>query len=341
MTLTSDRHHPHRVVVLALDGVVPFELSIPPRIFGSATDAEENQLYEVIICTLDGQPVMTDAGFRIAVDHDASILATADTIVVPPSHGMCAGQVPPNLGRFLHASGKRIMSICTGAFVLAAAGLLDGRPATTHWREADTFQRLFPAVLVRPDVLFVDDGDILTSAGVAAGVDLCLHVIRRDHGSEVANKAARRCVVPPWRDGGQAQYIERPVPGPSATSTAATRAWALERLHEPLPLVDLAAHARMSVRTFTRRFRDEVGVTPGQWLTGQRIDHARHLLESSDLPIDRIAAVAGFGSPSSMRQHLGLSLGVSPSAYRRTFSVPREQAGARPAEPSRSSSRAG
>ena len=271
--------------------------------------------------TLDGRPVTTDAGYQIAVAHDASILATAGTIVVPPSRGLCAGEVPPNLERLLHAPGKRIMSICTGAYVLAAAGLLEGRPATTHWREAADFQRLFPGVRVQPDVLYVDGSDILTSAGVAAGVDLCLHVIRRDHGSEVANKVARRCVVRPWRDGGQAQYIEHPVPGPSTTSTAATRAWALERLHEPLPLVEFAGHARMSVRTFTRRFRGEVGLTPGRWLTGQRIAHARHLLESSDLPIDRIAVVAGFGSPSSMRQHLGLSLGVSPSAYRRTFGV--------------------
>ncbi|MDT7583536.1 MAG: hypothetical protein QOE32_1086, partial [Pseudonocardiales bacterium] len=160
--------------------------------------------------------------------------------------------------------GTRIVSICTAAYVLAAAGLLDGRPATTHWRDAEHFQRTFPLVKVDPNVLFVDDGDILTSAGVAAGIDLCLHLVRRDHGSEVANQVARRCVVPPWRDGGQAQYIERPVPEPALSTTAATRAWALQRLDHPLPLPELASHARMSVRSFTRRFRAEVGLTPGQ-----------------------------------------------------------------------------
>ncbi len=211
------------------------------------------------------------------------------------------------------------MSICTGSFVLAAAGLLDGRPATTHWGEADAFQRLFPLVELDPDVLFVDDGDLLTSAGAAAGVDLCLHVVRRDHGSEVANSAARRCVVPPWRDGGQAQYIERPVPEPHDEGTAPMRAWALERLDRPLSLAEMAGQAGMSVRTLSRRFREEVGVSPGKWLTRQRVELARRLLEASDLPVDQIARRAGFGTTVSLRQHLHAALGVSPIAYRRTF----------------------
>ena len=178
---------------------------------------------------------------------------------------------------------------------------------------------MFTGARIDPDVLFVDDGDVLTSAGVAAGVDLCLHIVRRDHGSDIANEVARCCVVPPWRDGGQAQYIERPVPEPSATSTAPTRAWALARLAEPVTLADLAAHAGMSVRTFTRRFRDEVGISPGQWLIRQRVDRARHLLESSDLPVDLVAHRAGFGTGVSLRQHLHAAIGVSPQAYRRTF----------------------
>jgi transcriptional regulator GlxA family with amidase domain len=215
--------------------------------------------------------------------------------------------------------GTRIVSICTASYALAACGFLDGRPATTHWQEADAFQQQFPAVKVDPDVLFVDDGDVLTSAGVASGVDLCLHLVRRDHGSEVANRAARRCVVPPWRDGGQAQYIEHPVPAATATGTAATRAWALEHLGEPLCLAQLAGHARMSVRTFTRRFRDEVGLTPGQWLIGQRLDRARYLLESSDLPVEQVARLAGFGTAVSLRQHLRAAIGVPPADYRRTF----------------------
>jgi transcriptional regulator GlxA family with amidase domain len=319
--MCKDLAMPHRVVVLALDGVVPFELGIAPRIFGAARSPADTPLYEVLTCTLDGRPVATDAGFEVAVRHDASVLATAGTVVIPPSHGLCHGVLPPGAAEALALvrPGTRLVSICTAAYVLAAAGLLDGRTATTHWYEAPHFQATYPTVRVEPDVLFVDDGDILTSAGAAAGVDLCLHIVRRDHGSEVANLVARLCVVPPWREGGQAQYIKQPMPGPSDSGTAPTREWALRRLGEPLQLGDLAAHARMSVRTFTRRFRDEVGLTPGQWLIRQRIEHARQLLESSDLPIDRIAAVAGFGSAASMRQHLGVTLGVSPSAYRRTF----------------------
>jgi transcriptional regulator GlxA family with amidase domain len=178
---------------------------------------------------------------------------------------------------------------------------------------------MFTTTRIHPDVLYVDDGDVLTSAGVAAGIDLCLHIIRRDHGSHIANEAARSCVVPPWRDGGQAQYIQRPVPDPSTGSTAATRAWAMQHLAEPLTLSDLAAHANMSVRTFSRRFRDEAGSTPGQWLTRQRVDLARHFLETTDWPIDLVAHQAGFGTGTSLRQHLHTAIGVSPQAYRRTF----------------------
>jgi len=212
-----------------------------------------------------------------------------------------------------------VMSICTGAFVLAAAGLLDDRPATTHWAHVERFRTRYPRVKLDPDVLFVDDGDILTSAGVAAGIDLCLHVIRRDHGSEVANRAARRCVVPPWRDGGQSQFIERPVPAAGDATTGPTRAWALDRLDQPLDLDTLAGHARMSLRTFTRRFREETGMSPGRWLVRQRVELARRLLEGTDLPIERVAAQAGFGTAASLRQHLHAAVGVAPAAYRRTF----------------------
>ncbi|WP_148667976.1 GlxA family transcriptional regulator [Streptomyces sp. WAC05950] len=207
----------------------------------------------------------------------------------------------------------------SGFTLQPAAGLLDDRPATTHWNLAEEFRRAYPRVRIDEDVLFVDDGDVLTSAGVSAGVDLCLHLIRRDHGVAVTNRAARMCVVPPWRDGGQAQFIDRPVPEPTVATTTATRAWALERLAEPVSLAELAAHARMSLRTFTRRFRDEVGMTPVQWLTAQRLETARHLLESSDLPVDLVAHRSGFGSANSLRQHMRASLGVSPIAYRRTF----------------------
>jgi transcriptional regulator GlxA family with amidase domain len=215
--------------------------------------------------------------------------------------------------------GARIVSICTGSFLLAAAGLLDGRPATTHWSDADRFQRLFPSVKVNADVLYVDDGDVLTSGGVAAGIDLCLHIVRRDFGTAVANAVARRTLVPPHRDGGQTQYIRRPLPEPQLSGTERARAWALDRLDQPLNLRQLAARESMSVRTFTRRFREEVGMSPGQWLTQQRVEHARHLLESTDLSVDQVAQQSGFGTGASMRQHLQSALGVSPTAYRRTF----------------------
>ncbi|NUV58900.1 GlxA family transcriptional regulator [Streptomyces sp. CAI-85] len=325
-------HHPHRVVVLALDGLIPFELGIPHRIFGRPKDAEGRPLYEVVTCSVRPPgPVATDADFALMVDHGPETLATADTVVVPASYelgpvferGVLTEELAAALAHI--RPGTRLTSICTGVYVLAAAGFLDGRRATTHWAEADHMQKLFPRVRVDPDVLFVDDGDVLTSAGVAAGIDLCLHILRRDHGTAVANHVARYTVVPPHRDGGQAQYIARPVPDPQQSSTASARAWALARLHEPIQLRDMAAQESMSVRTFTRRFREEAGVSPGQWLTQQRVERARHLLESSALSVDRIAHDAGFGTAQSMRQHLQTALGVTPTAYRRTFRTEREE----------------
>ncbi|MFD5626678.1 MULTISPECIES: GlxA family transcriptional regulator [unclassified Streptomyces] len=310
-----------RVVVLALDGVYPFELGIPSRIFGAADGR-----YEVLTCSVDGGSVQSNADFSIVVEHGPEVLGTADTVVIPPvSPQRVSAELPAEVADALALirPGTRIVSICTGAFVLAAAGLLDGRRATTHWQVAGLFRRMFPHVPLDPDVLFVDDGSILTSAGAASGVDVCLHIVRADHGSELANSVARRCVVPPWRDGGQAQYIEQPVPEPAATSTAATRVWALARLGEPLALADLAAHARMSQRTFARRFNDEVGLSPGRWLIQQRVSRARHLLESSDLSVDQIAGEVGFATGTSLRQHLHTAIGVSPQAYRRTFQAAR------------------
>ena len=318
----------HRVAVLALPGVVPFELAIPARIFGSARDARDHErpLYEVVTCTVDGAPVRTDADFSISVDHDASVLATADSVVIPPSHALhlivdSGGILAEPVMRALKEirPGTRLIAICTGAFVFAAAGLLDGRSAATHWSEAATLQALFPNIQVDADVLFIDDGDMLTSAGVAAGIDLCLHVIRRDHGSAVANLAARVCVVPPRREGGQAQYVQRHVPIVDDGGTAATRAWAVEQLGRPLSLAELAAHAGTSVRTFTRRFRAETGLSPGAWLAAQRLDYARHLLEDSDLSVDQVAERAGLGTGANLRQQLKVASGVSPTAYRRAF----------------------
>ncbi|MCX4747272.1 helix-turn-helix domain-containing protein [Kitasatospora sp. NBC_01287] len=320
---------PHRVAVLALDRVIAFELGIPSRIFESATAADGSPLYQVATCTVDGRAVASSSDFKISVDHGPELLELADTVIVPAArdlgpaflHGELNGPLAEAMARI--RPGTRIASICTGAFVLAAAGLLDDRPATTHWRYTERFAQLFPQVRLDPDVLFVDDGDVLTSGGVAAGVDLCLHLVRRDHGGAVANQVARTCLVPPWREGGQRQYVEAPTPADdTGDSTAAVRGWALEHLAEPLTLRRLAERARMSVRTFTRRFREETGSSPGQWLTVQRTARARELLERTELSIDQVARESGFGTAASLRLQLRGHLDLAPSAYRRTFRTP-------------------
>jgi transcriptional regulator GlxA family with amidase domain len=316
----------HRVAVLARHGVMPMELGLVHQMFGYATAPDGPPLYDVRTCTPTPGDLRTDADFSVRVGHGPEALAEADTVIVPAAHPaddeteperLLEGPLADALARI--RPGTRIASICTGAFVLAAAGLLDGRCATTHWRSADRFRRLFPSVTLDPDVLYVDEGDVLTSAGEAAGVDLCLHMIRRDHGSAVANEVARRTVVPPHREGGQAQFIRRPVATPGRSSTGRARAWALRHLHRPLTLQELAEREAMSVRTFTRRFREEVGVSAVQWLTQQRLERARELLEETDLPVEAVADRSGFGTAASLRQHLHTALGLSPSAYRSTF----------------------
>jgi transcriptional regulator GlxA family with amidase domain len=324
MTHRSGHPERHKVVVLALDGVIAFDLGVPTQFFGGARDAHDHPYYRVRVVTPTGGPVTSSAGFTVTPLHQPDEIADADTLIVPgiSVHSPhLAAALDPAVGDALAMArpGARVMSICTGAFVLAAAGLLDGRPATTHWAYAAQFREWFPTVCLDPDVLFVDDGDVLTSAGVAAGIDLCLHVIRRDHGSDVANRAARRGVVPPWREGGQSQFIERPIPAGADTSLAATREWAASRSAENVDLAAMARHARMSVRTFTRRFREEAGMSPGRWIARQRVEHARRLLETTDMPIDRVAVAAGFGTAVSLRQHLHAQIGVAPAAYRRTF----------------------
>jgi transcriptional regulator GlxA family with amidase domain len=328
--LPGDGAGRHEVAVLALPHVVAFELGLPHRFLGGAVDAAGRPLYRVRTCTVDGGPVRTSAHYAVLPDHDASILATAATVVVPGIVGgppVTEGRLDPAAAAALATCtpGRRLVSICTGAFVLAAAGRLDGRPATTHWMRTERFRTFFPTVALDPDVLYVDDGDVLTSAGNAAGIDLLLHVVRRDHGAEVANRVARRNVVAPWRDGGQSQFSAPPaIPDDDAgPGTAATRAFALDRLGEPLPLDRMAAHAAMSVRTFTRHFRAETGQSPHTWLAAQRVTLARRLLETTDLPVERVAADAGFGTAASLRQHLRTAIGVSPGTYRRMYRGPR------------------
>jgi transcriptional regulator GlxA family with amidase domain len=295
---------------------------IPVQLFGEAVDDRGRRLYDVTMASLDGGPVRTSSGYSITPQDDVSALAAADTVIIPGTQlpgPRSEGTIPPDVSAALASvrHGARLVSICTGAFVLAADGRLDGRPATTHWQHADALAALYPDVDLDPDVLFTDDGDVLTSAGLSAGVDLCLHLIRRDHGTEVANHVARYCVVPPWRDGGQAQYIERHVPPRSDESTAAARDWALRHLEADVPT--LARRAGMSLRTFARRFREETGQSPGAWLIQQRVRHAQHLLEATDLAVDDVAERAGMGTAASLRTHLRTHVGVSPAAYRRTF----------------------
>lgn len=314
-----------RVAVLVRDGVMPMELGLVHQLFGSARSASGEPLYEVVTCAVVPGVIRTDADFPIHVERGPDALACADTVVLPASHEPdeteTEGRLPSALAAALARipDGARIASICTGSFVLAAAGLLDGGRATTHWKSCDHFRRLFPQVELEPDVLYTDDGNVLTSAGEASGIDLCLHLIRRDHGAAVANEVARTTVVPPHREGGQAQYVRRPVPEPRISTTARARAWALEHLDRPLTLRELAAQDSLSVRTFTRRFREEVGISPVQWITRQRIERARQLLEETDHPVEKIASDSGFGTSASLRQHLQSELGVSPSAYRATF----------------------
>ena len=262
----------------------------------------------------------TENGFDVLVPHGLDALAEADTIVVP-GIGDRAWPLPPEPVDALRAAangGARVASICTGAFVLAAAGLLEGRRAATHWRYAALLAREFPTVEVDPDVLYVDEGDVLTSAGVAAGIDLCLHIVRKDHGAEIANGIARRIVVAAHRDGGQAQFVERPLPAPDG-GLAHTRAWMEERLDEPLTVDEMARHAACSPRSFARLFRAETGTTPLQWLIGRRVAEAQRLLEGTDLPVEQVASRAGFGTAAALRQHFGRALSTSPTAYRRAF----------------------
>lgn len=258
--------------------------------------------------------------------HGPEILAEARTVLVPASHEqderLATEPLPADLRAALDTArdaGARLASVCTGAFVLAAYGTLDGRRATTHWLSADRLARAHPRVEVDADVLYVDEGEVLTSAGEAAGIDLCLHLIRRDHGAATAADVARRTVVPPHREGGQAQYIRRPVPEPGTASTAASRAWALDHLADPLTLADLAAQAAMSVRTYTRHFRQETGQTPLRWLTQRRLDRARQYLEETDHTIDHIADTCGFGTDVSLRHHFHAALGTTPRNYRAAF----------------------
>jgi AraC family transcriptional regulator, transcriptional activator FtrA len=310
------------VAAVAFDGVSPFELSVACEVFGFDRSDLGVPWYRFMVCAVEDRPVVSEVGFEIHTPHNLAALRRADTIVVPARyHGDARHRVMLlDALRAAHRRGARVMSFCTGAFVLAEAGLLDGRRATTHWAHADEFAKRYPAVKLDPGVLYVDEGSVLTSAGTAAGIDLCLHVVRKDFGAGIANAVARRMVVPPHRDGGQAQYVDDPIPdGPGADLFGETMAWLQEHLAEPVTVEDLARRSAMSPRTFARRFRATAGTTPMQWVLRQRVLLAQRLLETTDEPVDRVAELAGFGSTAALRQHFNRMVRTSPTAYRRAF----------------------
>ena len=310
----------HRVAVLCFDGLVAFDLTAPAQAFMLAADPKAEPFYEVSVCTPDGRPAQTTGGFAVAPSAGPEALRRAETLVLPGYANLFEPPPEEVLAAIRAAArrGARLMSVCTGAFALAHAGVLDGRRATTHWAWAGEMATRFPAVEVDPDALFVDEGEVLTSAGLSAGIDLSLHVVRRDCGAAVGERVARHMVAAPHRDGGQAQFF-RPEPPGLGGSLEATRRWALERLGESLDVAAMARHAGVSPRTFARRFREETGTTPLQWLLMQRVLEARCLLEESDLPVEDVAWRCGFGTAASLRDHFRRATATTPSAYRRSF----------------------
>lgn len=308
---------PHRVAVLALDGVTPLDLAIPMQIFNARPETS----YDVTLCAERPQ-VTTTAGFTLNAPGGLEQLLAADTVIVP---GCASRERPPDavvevLVR-ARRRGLRLASICTGAFALAATGVLDGLRVTTHWQHVDELEQNYPSLTVERDVLYVDEGDVLTSAGVCCGIDLCLHIVRRDFGALVANQVARGLVAPPHRDGGQKQFVPAAVPPADGASLAATRDWALQRLDQPVTLGLLARHAGLSQRTLIRRFAEETGASPLQWLLNARIGRARELLECTQLSMERVAQACGLGTAANLRLHFRRALGVTPTAYRRAFTV--------------------
>jgi transcriptional regulator GlxA family with amidase domain len=307
--------HPHRVAVVVLPGVLALEFGTAAQVFG------RDPHYDLTVCAERRAAPVPGSGIVIHTSAGLEGLKRARTVIVPGYEDVNATVSPAVLSalRAAHAHGARLVSICTGAFALAAAGLLDGRPATTHWRWTDELQRRYPQVEVLPNRLFVDDGDILTSAGVTTGIDLCLHLIRRDHGAAAANTRARALVAPPQRQGGQAQFVERLRPEASSDELGPLRDWMLDNLTVAHDLDTLARRAHMSRRTLTRRFREETGVPPMRWLADARIDRARELLETTDEPVENIGRLTGLGAPASVRAAFHRHLGTSPQEYRSLF----------------------
>ena len=308
------------VAVIAMDGVAPFELGVVCEVFGTDRTDDGFPGYRFDVCSPGGASVRAKSGFTITPTADLSPLDDADLVAVP-AHS--AAKIPEAVLAGLRRADERgatVLSVCSGAFVLGEAGLLDNRECTTHWRYADELQETYPLAKVRCNDLYVHDGNLLTSAGTAAGIDACLHLVRAEHGSETATKLARRMVVPPHRDGGQAQYIEAPIPRtPNAPTLEPLLSWLMANLDRPVTIEDLAARAHMAPRTFARRFRAETGTTPHGWLTGQRVLLARRLLEETELGVEAVASKTGFGDAATLRHHFTRRVGATPHAYRSTF----------------------
>jgi transcriptional regulator GlxA family with amidase domain len=316
-------HRPHQVAVIVDEGTNPFEVGVATELFGLPRPelGLPGPLYEVTLCAPAPEIRMNHGFFTLAGVRGLDAVDRADTLVVPgrPDNVVPRPAAVLDAIRRAHARGARVMSFCTGTFALAEAGLLDGRRAATHWRWADSFRLLHPKVLLEPDVLFVDEGDLLTAAGSAAALDLGLYVWRRDHGAEIANHVSRRLVFAAHRNGGQRQFVERPVPDVRDESLAPLLEWAQERLGEPLTVADLAARARVSPATLHRRFRAQLGTTPLAWLTGERVALACRLIERGEERLDVVAARSGLGTAANLRTRLRRVTGLSPSAYRRRF----------------------
>ena len=312
--------HPQRIAVVAFAGMTPFHLSVPCLVFGSMSEGAAP--FEVLVCAAEGKALPTSAGFAIAVERDLSVIDSADIVVMPAWHEDCRPAPVELLDhlRRAHARGARVVGLCLGAFPVAQAGLLDGKTATTHWELAAGLARRYPKVKVNRDVLYVDEGRVLTSGGVAAGLDCCLHLLRELRGAEVANRVARRLLIAPHRQGGQAQFIEHPVPSKASQGRfSEVLDWVLHNLAQPHGIDALAERAAMSRRNFTRHFRQATGTSFKQWLLSQRLAQAQRMLESTNASIEVVAGEAGFGTALSLRQHFRASLHTSPSHYRRQF----------------------
>ncbi|OLE24689.1 MAG: AraC family transcriptional regulator [Catenulispora sp. 13_1_20CM_3_70_7] len=327
MGSATDHHRRHLLAVAVTEGAPIFEIGIPIEVFGRERQGMPDLGYDVRVCNPVSGPVHSSAAFKAHTDDTYDLLAEADTVVVPAIADVTAD--PPDdlvaAVRRAHGRGARVASLCSGAFVLAAAGLLDGRRATTHWLYAEEFGRRFPRVDFDPAVLYIDHGDVLTSAGATAGIDLCLAMVAADHGAHVANILARRLVAPAHRAGGQAQYVDTPVrqvPETARDGLGPLLDWIRLNLAEPLTVTDLARQANVAERTLIRRFHTAVGTTPGRWLIEQRVLHARRLLETTDLPVERVAHDCGLGGAANLRHHFTEAVGVAPSDYRRAFRSP-------------------